>query len=202
MLKLRHSRALPAGALAAGGFAVVISLSACSADVSRTFGFTRDAPDEFEVTTRAPLSMPPDYTLRPPRPGATRPQEMTAPRAAESALAPQAALGPGPTGSSGSAGSSTSGEQALVAAAGAPAPANIRRQIDADAAVDANSRSFTDYLMFWRTPAAATGVAVDPQKEADRLRANAALGQNVNQGSTPIIVEKKPGIWQSLFGWL
>jgi len=202
MLELRRPCAL-----AAGGFAIVVCLSACSSDLSRTFGFTRDAPDEFEVTTRAPLSMPPDYTLRPPRPGATRPQEMTAPRAAEAALVPQTALGPGAAGASGaavgaSAASVTSGEQALVAAAGAPAPANIRRQIDADAAVDANSRSFTDYLMFWRSPTPPPGVAVDPQKEADRLHANAALGQSVNAGSTPIIVEKKAGIWQTLFGWL
>ena len=36
-------------------------------------------PDEFAVVTRAPLSMPPDYGLRPPRPGAARPNE-TSPR--------------------------------------------------------------------------------------------------------------------------
>ena len=32
-------------------------------------------PDEFAVVTRAPLSLPPDYGLRPPRPGAARPNE-------------------------------------------------------------------------------------------------------------------------------
>ena len=62
-------------------------------DVSRTFGLQRDAPDEFQVTTRAPLSMPPDFSLRAPRPGAARPQEQTARGAAEAALVPQAALG-------------------------------------------------------------------------------------------------------------
>src|ERR1019366_2058155 len=123
MLQLRLSHGL-----AAGGFAVTLALSGCGSDLTRTFGMTRDAPDEFQVTTRAPLSMPPNYTLRPPRPGATRPQEMTARRAAESALVPQAVL------ASGSSGSTSPGEQALVAAAGAPAPADIRKQIDADAA--------------------------------------------------------------------
>src|SRR5665213_1041626 len=100
MLELRRPCALAAGGFptAIGGLAIVVCLSACSSDLSRTFGFTRDAPDEFEVTTRAPLSMPPDYTLRPPRPGATRPQEMTAPRAAEAALVPQTALGSGAVG--------------------------------------------------------------------------------------------------------
>jgi len=184
-------------ALVAGGFAVLLGLSGCSSDLSRTFGITRDAPDEFQVTTRAPLSMPPDYTLRPPRPGAPRPQEMTAAHAAESAMVPQAALTP-----AAGAGSSSPGQQALLQAAGPPAPTNIRSQISQDAAVAADSRSFTDYLMFWRTPTPPPGVAVDPQKEAERLRANAALGESVDQGATPIIVEKKKGIFATLFGWL
>jgi hypothetical protein len=188
MLQLRWSHAV-----AAGGFAVLLGLSGCSSDLTRTFGLTRDTPDEFRVTTRAPLSMPPDFTLRPPQPGATRPQEMSARRAAESALVPQAALASGPSGST------SPGEQALVQAAGPPAPADIRKQIDADAAVEADSRSFTDYLMFWRTPAPPPGVAVDPQKEAERLRDNAALGQNMNQGTTPIIVDKPKSFWERLF---
>ena len=71
-----------------------LSLAACSGDeLTRTFGLTRDAPDEFQVTTRAPLSMPPDFTLRPPRPGATRPQELTQREQAEAALAPDTVLG-------------------------------------------------------------------------------------------------------------
>jgi len=190
MFELRRIHAI------AAGFAMLVAVSGCSADLSRAFGVTRDTPDEFQVTTRAPLSMPPDYTLRPPRPGATRPQEMTATRAGEAALVPQAAL------TTGAAGSVSPGEQALLSAAGPAAPADIRRQIDRDAAVEADSRSFTDYLMFWRTHTPPPGVAVDPQKEAERLRDNAALGQNVNQGQTPIIVDKPKSIMERWFGWL
>ena len=70
-----------------------LALAGCgNNDLSRTFGMTRDAPDEFQVTTRAPLSMPPDFMLRPPRPGAPRPQEMSPRQEAEATLAPQAAL--------------------------------------------------------------------------------------------------------------
>jgi len=205
MLKIRRIHGAPPfrGVLLIAG---LLCLTACSSDLTRQFGFTRDTPDEFTVTTRAPLSMPPDYSLRPPQPGASRPQEMSAQRAAEAALVPQAALQTGGSGSgspgSGSPGSGSPGEQALVAAAGAPAPANIRRQVNADAVADATDRSFTDYLMFWRKPAYAQGVAVDPQKEAERLRANAALGQNVDQGQTPIIIEKRKGVLDTLLGWL
>ena len=35
----------------------------------------RNAPDELAVARRAPLTIPPDFALVPPRPGAPRPQE-------------------------------------------------------------------------------------------------------------------------------
>ncbi len=34
------------------------------------------SPDEFRVVSQAPLTLPPDYSLRPPRPGEPRPQEL------------------------------------------------------------------------------------------------------------------------------
>ena len=37
-------------------------------------GMGKTAPDEFAVYSRAPLSMPPNYGLRPPAPGKARPQ--------------------------------------------------------------------------------------------------------------------------------
>ena len=51
-----------------------LGLSACS-EVRRTLGYEKQPPDEFQVVQRAPLSLPPDYKLRPPTPGAVRPQE-------------------------------------------------------------------------------------------------------------------------------
>jgi hypothetical protein len=38
-------------------------------------GIDRVGPDEFAVESRAPLTIPPDFELRPPQPGAARPQE-------------------------------------------------------------------------------------------------------------------------------
>lgn len=38
----------------------------------------RVGPDEFAVESRAPLTIPPEFDLRPPTPGAPRPQEATA----------------------------------------------------------------------------------------------------------------------------
>ena len=44
----------------------------------RIVGMDRVGPDEFAVESRAPLTIPPEFELRPPQPGAPRPQEGTA----------------------------------------------------------------------------------------------------------------------------
>lgn len=49
-------------------------LAGCS-EARQAMGLGKRAPDEFTVVKRAPLSLPPQYTLRPPQPGAPRPQE-------------------------------------------------------------------------------------------------------------------------------
>ena len=49
-------------------------LLGCS-DLRRVVGLDRVAPDEFAVESRAPLTIPPEFNLRPPQPGADRPQE-------------------------------------------------------------------------------------------------------------------------------
>jgi hypothetical protein len=46
----------------------------------------RTGPDEFAVETRAPLTLPPDFDLRPPQPGAPRPQDVPASEKARSAI--------------------------------------------------------------------------------------------------------------------
>lgn len=168
-------------------------LTACGGDeLTRTFGLTRDAPDEFQVTTRAPLSMPPDFTLRPPRPGAVRPQELTQRQQAEATLVPDAVLGGQPDTSV------TPGQQALVAAAGRPAPPDIRNRVDNEAALDTPSRPLTDRLLFWQS-APPPGTQVDPTRESARLRQNAALGQSAEVGDTPIIQRKRQSLFRGLF---
>ena len=44
----------------------------------QALGMDRVGPDEFAVESRAPLTIPPEFDLRPPQPGAPRPQELTA----------------------------------------------------------------------------------------------------------------------------
>jgi hypothetical protein len=53
-------------------------LAGCSSgggNWKQAIGIEPTSPDEFAVESRAPLTIPPDFDLRPPQPGANRPQE-------------------------------------------------------------------------------------------------------------------------------
>jgi hypothetical protein len=52
----------------------VLLMAGCT-DFKRSIGLEQTMPDEFAVESRAPLTIPPDFDLRPPTPGAPRPQE-------------------------------------------------------------------------------------------------------------------------------
>ncbi len=143
---------------------LLVLLAGCSgADFARDVGLTRDSPDEFTVTTRAPLAMPTDFTLPRPTPGAPRPQEPAVQLAAEATLAPSVEL-------NNRTGPLTPGQQAILAAAGPPAPANIRQSIDAQEAKLNNNGSIGNTLAFWQKKPI-PGQVIDPVKEAARLRA-------------------------------
>lgn len=172
----------------------VIALAGCTGDdLSRNLGMVRDAPDEFTVTTRAPLAMPPSFSLPPPRPGTSRPQEQSERAKAEEALVPQMALTPPETGAS-------PGQQALVQQAGPQPTQDIRSEVDQEAAKARaqSSGGFFSSLMFWR-PTPQPGIVVDPSKESQRLRENSALGQSQDTGDTPIEQPKKKGLLEGLF---
>ncbi|HKS87916.1 MAG TPA: DUF3035 domain-containing protein [Stellaceae bacterium] len=64
---------------------LVLLLPGCS-DFRQILGMDRTGPDEFAVESRAPLTVPPDFDLRPPQPGAARPQEVTAADKAKRAI--------------------------------------------------------------------------------------------------------------------
>lgn len=174
---------------------LAVLLSGCGdTSLTRTFGLVRDAPDEFTVVTRAPLSMPPDFSLRPPQPGALRPQDQSERSLAEAALVPEAALGGTRTGVS-------PGQAALVRDAGGGGAADIRQRVDEEAKKAANDDGFIDRLLYWRKGDPSRQI-VDAQKEAQRLKQNSALGQPPAAGETPVIRQKKTGWFQDLFSWL
>jgi Protein of unknown function (DUF3035) len=70
-------------------------LMAGCTDFKRSIGLEPTMPDEFAVESRAPLTIPPDFDLRPPSPGAPRPQEKSADQQAKDVMAE---AGPGEPG--------------------------------------------------------------------------------------------------------
>jgi hypothetical protein len=172
-----------------------LALSGCG-DTRKALGFDKAPPDEFRVVSRAPLSLPPDYALRPPQPGASRPQEQ-----GSAGQARQALLGAGaaPARPAAPAGASA-GESALLAKVGTPRnDPRIRELVDRESVALAEAdRTFFDRLVFWQKPPE-PGTVVDPQREAQRLRENQALGRTVTDGDTPIIRRRKKGALEGIF---
>ena len=159
-------------------------------------GMTKKVPDEFAVVTRAPLSMPPDYGLRPPAPGQSRPQEMAPREAARSILLKNAGTKPAapPTGRF------TAGEAAILTRAGAlNADPMIRRTVNRESTGLAQAdKTFLDKIVFWQKQMP-PGTVVDAEKESRRLREVQALGEAPNVGEVPIIKRKRKGMLEGIF---
>ncbi len=168
----------------------VLLLAGCESP-GQAFGFQREAPDEFSVVARAPLVVPPDFNLRPPAPGAPRPQEKAPVDAARSQVFGTTGAAPAAQTAPRSAAGS-SGQAALLARAGADdADSSIRRLVDEEStALAQKDDTFVNSIMFWRRPEA-PGEVVDPNKELQRLRENSALGRPVTEGETPRIERRQ-----------
>ena len=157
--------------------ATAVSLSACGSSLSENLGYGKDAPDEFAIVTKAPLVIPPDYSLRPPRPGAASPRETSPQAIAQAALASSNAAST----------NQSAGELALLANAGATnADPNIRQVIDDETrALKLKDEQFLDDVLFWKPEPSEPNRVVNAAGEAQRLRENEALGRPVNEGETP-----------------
>jgi hypothetical protein len=172
-----------------------LAISGCG-DTRKALGFDKNKPDEFKIVNRAPLSLPPDYALRPPQPGASRPQEQTVPEQARQVLIGASGTAARPAAPAGV----SAGEAALLAKAGATrSDPRIREMVDRDSVTLADAdRTFLDRIVFWKKPDP-PGTVVDPQAEAQRLRENQALGKPVTDGDTPIIRRRKKGALEGIF---
>jgi hypothetical protein len=69
----------------------LVALSGCGTSNKGGVMAGRSSLDEFMVSKRAPLTIPPDFTLVPPKPGAPRPQEADSSQQALSAMFPESA---------------------------------------------------------------------------------------------------------------
>jgi hypothetical protein len=176
-------------------------LTACGGDESLKdrLGFGKDAPDEFAIITKAPLSIPPDFSLRPPQPGVVRPQEAEF----EPSLVAQRAL----TGDTVPVAndSESAGERVLLQKTGGDEANPKIRQVVANEtrSLVEKDESFTDDVLFWQQKAPSDARVVDAAAERRRIEQNEAQGKPVTAGETPYIEPEKPGffsgLWSSIF---
>jgi hypothetical protein len=183
--------ALLASALVMGG---------CSG-ISESLGSVRTAPDEFNVVTRAPLSLPPDLEVLPdPQPGLARPQELQPTEQAQIAL----------FGSPLPQGSFTDGELLLTAQATTHALAqseqliidpDIRGVVDDEHLYILNDSTWIEDINPVTERGDPTEVLIDVNKERERLQNNAALGLPANAGDFEgvIVVEEEKALLEDLF---
>lgn len=109
--------------IVAGATLAVLALSACGSGSKGGVFAGRAGPDEFAVARRAPLVVPPDFALSPPKPGAPRPQEADSSTQALSAMF-------------GGQAQRSAGENGVLGAAGRTSEPGIRTEASGTAVVD------------------------------------------------------------------
>lgn len=141
-----------------------LSLGACTS-LRQSIGLTKVVPDEFVTVSTAPLSVPPEYGLRPPSPGEPRPQELAPESAARQILLGQR-----------QSITRSAGESALVTAAGADRADPLARYVVDDQFGDLTHKeeSWANRVMFWRHEDPATQAATQAQTSSGAVTIDAA----------------------------
>ena len=176
--------------IAAGSLLV----SGCTSKQSNVFGEEKNAPDEFTVYSRAPLSMPPDFGLRPPKPGATRPQTIVSRNQAKDALLSRGstpALNEPKGDNSQTDANQTPGITVLLNNTGATqAIPNIRALVNSETSSLSNGADggIAESILFWRkNDKGLKGAVIDPASEQRRMRRTVSEGDVIEEGSAPTI---------------
>jgi len=198
MLKITGRAAKSAWSLAfIPTIAVMLAVGAMAGcgGVGKSLGYGKQSPDEFAVVRNTPLTLPPDYSLRPPRPGAQRPQVETIRQKAKNTVFTRAVE----TDDSSSR-LESEGEHALLRQADAlETNPNIKREINEEFTIYVQEgEGFFEDLLFWQAKQP-LGESIDAQEEAQRLNENAALGLPPNSGDTPVIERREQGIFEGIF---
>ena len=134
---------------------IALGLAGCSG-FKESLGAAKSMPDETAIATRAPLVVPATFDLKPPQPGAPRPQD------SDAAAAAQRVLGGAPK-----ATPASEGEKALLTASGAAkADPAVRQELGQEIRDARKRKSYADTVLFWRGTKEDPGTPLDPGEEA------------------------------------
>lgn len=175
--------------------AALLLLAACSGDIKETLGLSKEAPDEFVVVSRPPLSLPPDFELHPPG-------TQSAPNPSMESTARDALFNTSEPSKSGAAtdksGLSSSTSAFLKKAGADDAHADIRQQLNEDAATprtDSTAGSLYEQMVGKDK----AEPVVDAAKESERLRTNKQEGKPATEGDTPTAPAESPSVLDKIF---
>jgi hypothetical protein len=179
---IQHKLVLPAALLL-----FTLTSAGCS-QVRQAVGVDKAPPNEFEVSSRAPLNIPPDYALRPPLTGGIRQKNSRPSQQARQSVfnSNQSGVTTASLERRSAEDGRSLGELALLKEANAlDADDGIRNQVDRESMpVRKKKRTFADALMFWKKDKN-TGDPLDAQSEADRLGAVAPVNRRVEVPPPP-----------------
>jgi hypothetical protein len=203
----------------AATFAVcALALSACSGNtVKDTLGLNKASPDEYRVVSRPPLSVPPQFNLRPPGSAPESPTAMApADKQAKSLLTGVPANGSftlppsgdavtAPVPASSKAVVNSPESQFLKNAGADKANPNIRTTLEEDKATASVPEVAEEECSWWELMCSYNSEKKDPtvdaKKEADRIKQDKAAGKPVTTGDTPDVPQKDTGLLGSIFGY-
>lgn len=159
----------------------------------KAFSSDKTAPDEFAVYSRPPLSLPPEYSLRPPSPGEKRPQDLSSQHLASNAILGKTIKTAAEANKSATKVKGSPGVLALLRETGGlEATDDIRTIVDQEnSIISKQDEAFVDKLIFWVDAKPYEGTVVDAEKEQKRIQENQALGKSITDGETPQVSRKR-----------
>ena len=172
-----------------------LALSACNTkgeSVQEMMGMDRSGPDAFNVVSRPPLSMPPEFELRPPAPvGTPGPGEPRMDNIARGLITGEEPEASTAVISVGSTGLESTGERSLMEKFGAvKADPMIREQLTSDQYLKKEESSWLDDVI----PSLSEQKVkeqLDPIEEAEKLRDDSSLKDSV-QAPPKEFLDKAP----------
>ena len=159
--------------------ALVPLIAACASGPKRT-------PDEFAIITKPPLTVPPDYALRPPKPGELRPETLSSSQRTEQLLLGDRSSAP-----------PSDGELQFIQSVGALAvDPSIRDILNAEnGSIAAKDASMANRILFWRVSNGEiddSGARLDVDNREEWLAQRKSSIENV-VGDGTVIIAKDPG---------
>ena len=182
-------------------FAIILPILLIGCSSARDIvGLGKQSPDEFEVVTRAPLSLPPDYGLRVPIPNISRTQEKSVRDSADDLISLRGSSSRQKLSRRNRLGATSPAEDAILGRAQArSSDDSIRAKLSSDnKTISGTDKKLIDKIIFWQG-AEKPGAILDPEKESKRINDLKSDGKTIANGDVPVIERADWGLLDGLF---